>query len=290
MPRDHLGDVGGGQQRPAPLAVPGVVGEVHGQHRPHLDPHPHQRERRRAVADVPVGDRGLDRQDRRHAVILIERRTGSVGPRGVDPVDPRVVPMSAGAEDSEPADADRPTGTMALVPRPRRRADSQAARTRAPPRPDRARRGPLALAAQDPAEPAPARGLPGRGRDRRAAADRLGFVTGPLPGPGGIPLVLLGLAIWSSEFEWAHKLMQWFKAQLHRFRRLVPAASRCCSGSCSSPSAGCRLHLRAAHRCPRSGCPDPVDRTARAPAGRLTGGHTGSPISVHSPSAGRMKA
>ena len=46
----------------------------------------------------------------------------------------------------------------------------------------------------------------------------LGFVTGPLPGPGGIPLVLLGLAIWASEFEWAHNLMQWFKAQLHRYR------------------------------------------------------------------------
>jgi uncharacterized protein (TIGR02611 family) len=46
----------------------------------------------------------------------------------------------------------------------------------------------------------------------------LGFVTGPIPGPGGIPLVLLGLAIWSSEFEWAHRLMQWFKAQLRRFQ------------------------------------------------------------------------
>ena len=45
-----------------------------------------------------------------------------------------------------------------------------------------------------------------------------GLLTGPLPGPGGIPLVLLGLAVWSSEFEWAHRLMQWFKAQLHRFR------------------------------------------------------------------------
>lgn len=47
----------------------------------------------------------------------------------------------------------------------------------------------------------------------------LGLVTGPLPGPGGIPLVLLGLAIWSSEFEWAHRLMQWFKLQLHNFRQ-----------------------------------------------------------------------
>ena len=46
----------------------------------------------------------------------------------------------------------------------------------------------------------------------------LGFVSGPLPGPGGIPLVLLGLAIWSSEFVWAQHLMAWFKLQLHRFR------------------------------------------------------------------------
>ncbi|HET9649898.1 MAG TPA: PGPGW domain-containing protein [Microlunatus sp.] len=46
----------------------------------------------------------------------------------------------------------------------------------------------------------------------------LGLVTGPLPGPGGIPLVLLGLAVWASEFEWAHKLMMWFKVQLHRYR------------------------------------------------------------------------
>ena len=30
--------------------------------------------------------------------------------------------------------------------------------------------------------------------------------------------MLLGLAIWSSEFEWAHRLMHWFKLQLHRFR------------------------------------------------------------------------
>ncbi|HEY9290168.1 MAG TPA: PGPGW domain-containing protein, partial [Microlunatus sp.] len=46
----------------------------------------------------------------------------------------------------------------------------------------------------------------------------LGGATGPLPGPGGIPLVLLGLAVWASEFEWAHRLMQWFKRQLQRFR------------------------------------------------------------------------
>jgi len=46
----------------------------------------------------------------------------------------------------------------------------------------------------------------------------LGIVTGPLPGPGGIPLVLLGLAIWSSEFEWAYRLRQRFKAEAHKFR------------------------------------------------------------------------
>lgn len=46
----------------------------------------------------------------------------------------------------------------------------------------------------------------------------LGVVTGPLPGPGGIPLVLLGLAVWASEFAWAHRLMQWFRVQLHKVR------------------------------------------------------------------------
>lgn len=46
----------------------------------------------------------------------------------------------------------------------------------------------------------------------------LGVVTGPLPGPGGIPLVLLGLAVWASEFAWAHRLMQWFRLQLHKIR------------------------------------------------------------------------
>ena len=42
--------------------------------------------------------------------------------------------------------------------------------------------------------------------------------TGPLPGPGGIPLFLLGLALWASEFRWAHRLMHWFKTQFERYR------------------------------------------------------------------------
>src|SRR5215213_5640697 len=46
----------------------------------------------------------------------------------------------------------------------------------------------------------------------------LGAIIAPLPGPGGAPLILLGLAVWSSEFEWAQQLMQWLKAKLHRYR------------------------------------------------------------------------
>ncbi len=46
----------------------------------------------------------------------------------------------------------------------------------------------------------------------------LGLVSGPLPGPGGIPLMLLGLAIWSSEFDWAQRVMERCKVKLHQFR------------------------------------------------------------------------
>ncbi|HYP44605.1 MAG TPA: PGPGW domain-containing protein [Propionibacteriaceae bacterium] len=46
----------------------------------------------------------------------------------------------------------------------------------------------------------------------------LGLLTGPIPGPGGIPLVLLGLAVLASEFEWAHRLMRRLKAQLRRYQ------------------------------------------------------------------------
>ncbi len=46
----------------------------------------------------------------------------------------------------------------------------------------------------------------------------LGLATGWLPGPGGIPLVLLGLAVWASEFRWAHRLMLRLKHALHVFR------------------------------------------------------------------------
>ena len=36
-------------------------------------------------------------------------------------------------------------------------------------------------------------------------------LTGWLPGPGGIPLFLIGLAVLASEFEWAHRLLHWAK-------------------------------------------------------------------------------
>lgn len=43
----------------------------------------------------------------------------------------------------------------------------------------------------------------------------LGLATGWLPGPGGIPLILGGLAVWASEFRWAHRLMLRLKHALH---------------------------------------------------------------------------
>ena len=45
-------------------------------------------------------------------------------------------------------------------------------------------------------------------------------LTGWLPGPGGIPLFLLGLAVWSSEFAWAKGVMGWFVRLFNRFTKL----------------------------------------------------------------------
>lgn len=44
-------------------------------------------------------------------------------------------------------------------------------------------------------------------------------LTGWLPGPGGIPLFLIGLAVLASEFEWAHRLLQWVKRKFHDLRQ-----------------------------------------------------------------------
>jgi len=45
----------------------------------------------------------------------------------------------------------------------------------------------------------------------------LGALTGWLPGPGGIPLTLLGLAVLASEFHWAHRILQWARVRADRF-------------------------------------------------------------------------
>jgi hypothetical protein len=44
----------------------------------------------------------------------------------------------------------------------------------------------------------------------------LAAVTGPLPGPGGIPLALLGLAVLASEFAWAARLLDRVKRAVIR--------------------------------------------------------------------------
>lgn len=50
-------------------------------------------------------------------------------------------------------------------------------------------------------------------------------LTGWLPGPGGIPLFLAGLALWATEFDWAHGLMVRCRRLLDRFLAL-PARRR----------------------------------------------------------------
>ncbi len=49
----------------------------------------------------------------------------------------------------------------------------------------------------------------------------LAGATGWLPGPGGIPLALVGLAVLASEFEWADRLLGWVKAQVQAWARWV---------------------------------------------------------------------
>ena len=130
------------------------------------------------------------------------------------------------------------------------------ARAPPPPHTDRAGRGPLALASQDQAEPAQACCLPGRRGLAGLFLVALGFVSGPIPGPGGIPLILLGLAVWSSEFEWAHQLMRWFKKELHRYRAWSAAKKVAVLGGLLRLLWTYRLSVPAADRRPRPGCPD----------------------------------
>ena len=62
-PLDHRADRLAAEGAAAPGAVAGMVGELHGVHRPHLDADALQREHGGGVADMAVGDMGLDRQD-----------------------------------------------------------------------------------------------------------------------------------------------------------------------------------------------------------------------------------
>lgn len=39
--------------------------------------------------------------------------------------------------------------------------------------------------------------------------------TGVLPGPGGIPIFLIGVAILATEFEWAKRLRDWTLQKVH---------------------------------------------------------------------------
>lgn len=44
--------------------------------------------------------------------------------------------------------------------------------------------------------------------------------TGVLPGPGGIPIFLVGVAILSTEFEWAQRLRDWTLRKVHLLGQL----------------------------------------------------------------------
>ena len=61
--RHDIADQPGVEHLALPLAVAGMVGKLHGMHRPHLDAHPLQREHRGGIADMAVGDVGLDREN-----------------------------------------------------------------------------------------------------------------------------------------------------------------------------------------------------------------------------------
>lgn len=52
------------------------------------------------------------------------------------------------------------------------------------------------------------------------------LITGPLPGPGGIPLFLTGLAILATEFHWARRFKSWLLRHLRVYLSWSPARKR----------------------------------------------------------------
>ena len=100
------------------------------------------------------------------------------------------------------------------------------------------RRRTAGLAAQDPAESdASSRSTGSRSGSAVCCWSVWASSAGRSPARAGFRWCCSGLAIWSSEFEWANRLMHWFKLQLAS--GAGRGASRCCSGSCSSPAAAC---------------------------------------------------
>ena len=78
----QFGDQRGLEHAAGPLAIAGVIGELHGVHRPYLDADALQRKRRGGVADMAVGDVRLDREDVHDR--LSNKRGGSMVPPRAD--------------------------------------------------------------------------------------------------------------------------------------------------------------------------------------------------------------
>lgn len=72
----------------------------------------------------------------------------------------------------------------------------------------------------------------------------LAGATGWLPGPGGIPLALLGLAVLASEFEWAQDLLDWAKDKVREMGRWTarqPVWVRALGGVFTTACVACAL-------------------------------------------------
>ena len=81
----HLTDHAGVERAAAPRAVARMIGELHGEDRPHLDADPLQRERRGRIADMAIGDVGLDREDVHRAILAACALTTKRKRRGPSP-------------------------------------------------------------------------------------------------------------------------------------------------------------------------------------------------------------
>ncbi len=55
----------------------------------------------------------------------------------------------------------------------------------------------------------------------------VGLVLGPFPGPGGIPLILGGLAVLASEFIWARRLLERARRHVTDFAHWAGRQPRC---------------------------------------------------------------